>query len=96
MDEGKDERTDSSVYVRPFDVATSTVKIQIPQLSADISVTTKAGEFRFTPTSEITAYQLALVMRLCFACANMRGWLSIDDAFAEVYAETAEQWEKVE
>lgn len=104
MDEGKDERIDEAgnvgatieVVVPNWQTVSAVTRIEPPQLRADIEVQVKSGRFKFRPTRDITAYQLALVMRLLFSCVNMRCCWAIDDAFAEVYAETAEQWGKVE
>lgn len=71
--------------------------IVTPQATGEILVSVKAGQFRFKPKRDITAYQLAQIMRIGFACVSgsLRSWWVIDDLFAEVYAETVEHWEKV-
>lgn len=72
-------------------------EVVTPQATGDILISVKAGQFRFKPKRDITAYQLAQIMRLGFTCvsSSLGSWWTIDNLFADVYAETAEHWEKV-
>jgi len=67
-----------------------------PQLSLDVWLTTKDGRYTLKPKPSMTGYQAMriTVLLFCVQNASQAGLWRHDDAFAEVYAETKEHWEK--
>ena len=63
-------------------------------MNLDLTMETKGVTSRLKPLKTIDAYQVMRLLLFVTAAANSKGY-ALDDAFAEVYAETQEHWEKI-
>ena len=65
-----------------------------PQMKLDLTMRANGVSYRLRPLKTIDAYQVTRLLLFVTAAANSKGY-ALDDAFAEVYAETKEHWEKI-